>query len=91
MRCCRQKLLQKMHQLQEPFCVIYKISLLPANYNGHDTMQLFVNDIDIGFIPQDRMNLMGNFIPSSVDCVVRYSPRGRPHYDCILSGFIKER
>ena len=85
-RCCRQKMLEKMNKKEAPFQSIKSISLIPSEYKGRKTMQLFVNDVDIGFIPPKQFLELNRFIPEKVINTVKYSPTGRAHYDCIISG-----
>lgn len=88
-RCCRQVMLKKMHNKEAPFDDIFKISLIPANYLGYKTAQIFVNDIDIGFIPRKETKyLQYGFLPLSVRCSVRLSSTGKPYYSFFLSGFL---
>jgi len=85
-RCCRQKLLEKMYLSQDPFSAQQKIELVPSDYRGRRTFQLFVNDIDIGFVPPDQIWNMNGFSFSSVTCEAASSPTGRIHYSCFLIG-----
>lgn len=59
-RCCRQVLLQKMYNREDPFRKISRITVIPAEYLGYNTLQIFVNDIDIGFIPKKRNAIFKN-------------------------------
>jgi len=45
-------ILKKMYLKEAPFENIFIISLIPTEYLGSKTMQVFVNGIDIGFIPK---------------------------------------
>lgn len=88
-RCCRQVVLKKMHNKEAPFENIFKISLIPTEYLGYQTMQIFVNDLDIGFIPKKEIKyLQYGFRPLSVQCTVQFSPTGKPHYNFYLIGII---
>lgn len=84
-RCCRQKLLQKMYQSQEPFRTITDIALIPAEYRGRKTLQLFANDIDIGFLPEAIPHI-DDFSIHGIICEPTESPTGRIHYNCFLIG-----
>lgn len=86
-RSCRQALLHKMYTKENPFENIYSISLVPAKYTGYETLQVFVNDVDIGFIPKKVTQLLASFHLGGARCSVRYSPTGKPHYDFYLLGF----
>ena len=86
-RCCRQVLLQKMYNSENPFQTISKITIVPTEYLGYKTLQIFVNDIDIGFIPKKEMRYLENsFSPLGVRCSIRYSKTGKPQYDFFISG-----
>mgnify|MGYP001052724365 CR=1 FL=1 len=86
-RCCRQVLLRKMYNKEEPFRNISRITIIPAEYLGYNTLQIFVNDIDIGFIPEKEMRcLKDDFKPSDIRCSVSYSPGGKPHYNFYIKG-----
>ncbi len=86
-RCCRQVLLQKMYNREDPFRHISQIDIIPAEYLGYGTMQIFVNGIDIGFIPKKEMRcLRDDFKPSDIRCSVSYSPGGKPHYNFYIKG-----
>ena len=88
-RCCRQVILKQMYKREAPFEHIFKISLIPANYLGYKTAQVFVNDVDIGFVPRKETKyLRYGFRPLSVRCSVHYSSTGKPHYSFFLTGFL---
>lgn len=86
-RCCRQVMLQKIYTHEDPFQKIWMISLDPAEYNGHKTLQLHVNDIDIGFISQRDIRKFSGLSSYSINVSVNEStsPTGRKHYNCFLS------
>ena len=66
-RCCRQVMLRKMYNHEEPFQSIRLIALDPATYNDKPVLQLHVNDIDIGFVSQRDLQK----ISSSTICYSR--------------------
>ena len=84
-RCCRQVMLQKLYTHEDPFQKIWMISLDPTEYNGHKTLQLHVNDIDIGFISQRDLRKISGLSPCSVSVEQLTSQSGRKHYNCFLS------
>lgn len=86
-RSCRQALLHKMYTKENPFEEIYSISLVPTEYSGYETLQVFVNDVDIGFIPEKETHILSGFYLGGARCSVRYSATGKPHYDFYLLGF----
>ena len=88
-RSCRQKMLEKMYRKEEPFRSLWMISLSPADYKGYTTMQLFVNNIDIGYIAHKDMPHIHDIIIQGVDCTVKEHDSGYKHYDCFLSGITK--
>lgn len=86
-RCCRQVLLQKMYNREHPFEYIYTIMMVPAEYLGYKTLQIFVNNIDIGFISREDVKRLHEFHSADIRCTVRYSQKTKhPHYDFYISG-----
>jgi len=76
-----------MYLKEAPFENIFIISLIPTEYLGYKTMQVFVNGIDIGFIPKKETKyLRYGFRPLSVQCTIQFSPTGKPHYNFYLLG-----
>ena len=84
-RCCRQVMLRKLYEHEEPFRQIHIIALDPAEYNGHPTLQLHINDIDIGFVSQRDLRKISGLSPCSVSVEQLTSQSGRKHYNCFLS------
>ena len=84
-RCCRQVMLRKLYEHEEPFRQIHIIALDPAEYNGYPTLQLHVNDIDIGFVSQRDLRKISGLSPCSVSVEQLTSQSGRKHYNCFLS------
>lgn len=82
-------MLELIYKSEHPFSVIRKIALDPATYKGQETMQLFVNDIDIGFVPQSHLKYMQNFWPHKVVCTEKTDARGRKWYCCFLFGSLE--
>ena len=87
-RCCRQALLKRMYLHDDPFHKIWSISFLPAEYNNNPTWQLFVNDIDIGFISRRDLSKINGSTQSTVKVEEYISATGRRYYNCFLR-FIK--
>ena len=78
-------MLRKLYEHEEPFRKVWMISLDPAEYNGHLTLQLHVNNIDIGFISQRDLRKISGLSPCSVSVEQLTSQSGRKHYNCFLS------
>ena len=85
-RCCRQVLLQKMYNKEHPFESIYTILMVPVEYLGYKTLQIYINSIDIGFISKKDAQSLYSFHAFKACSKVRYSKTGKPHYDFYLSG-----
>ena len=84
-RCCRQVMLRKMYNHEDPFQSIRLIALDPATYNDKPVLQLHVNDIDIGFVSQRDLQKISRLSPRSVTVEENCSPSGRKHYSCFLT------
>lgn len=49
----QQKLLQKLYRKEPPFENMHGIEIVPRVYNDKEMYLVRMNDIDIGFFPQD--------------------------------------